>query len=139
MPTKPSKNKHGKDYLDEAVAKSTYRRKPISRNRAIAAGILAVPLGCIGMHDILLRNKKRGFIHILISSVAFGMFFLPLSHAFMIVYKCKHNLGCEDIHGYDDTLNVIVIAGLILFAASIIWGIIEGIIILTHLNRFVEK
>lgn len=139
MPTKPSKNKHGKDYLDEAVAKSTYRRKPISRNRAIAAGILAVPLGCIGMHDILLRNKKRGFIHMLISSVAFGMFFLPLSHAFMIVYKCKHNLGCEDIHGYDDTLNVIVIAGLILFAASIIWGIIEGIIILTHLNRFVEK
>ena len=139
MPTKPSKNKHGKDYLDEAVAKSTYRRKPISRNRAIAAGILAVPLGCIGMHDILLRNRKRGFIHMLISSVAFGMFFLPLSHAFMIVYKCKHNLGCEDIHGYDDTLNVIVIAGFILFAASIIWGIIEGIIILTHLNRFVEK
>lgn len=136
MPTKPSKKSHGKAYLDEAVAKSTYRKKPISRRRAIIAGLLAVPLGCIGFHDLLLRNKKRGFIHCLFSSIAFGMVFFPLMHGFAVVYQCQNGGECISMDGYDDTLNAIVIAGLVLFAASIIWGIVEGIIILTHLNRF---
>ena len=139
MPTAPSKKKHGKDYLDEAVAKSTYRKKPISRRRAMVAGLLAIPLGCIGFHDLLLRNKKRGFIHCLISSIAFGMVLLPVAHAFTIVYQCQNGGECLSIEGYDDTLNVIVIAGLVIFAASIIWGIVEGIIILTHLNRFTSS
>ena len=139
MPTKPSKNrKHGKEYLDEAVAKSTYRKKPVTRKRAVFAGILAFPLGLIGAHDFALRNKKRGFFHLLISTVFFGMVFLPLSHGIFVVYQCQHGGECIDMSGYDDTLNVIVIAGLILLAASFIWGIVEGIIILTHLGRFEE-
>ncbi|MCQ2570747.1 MAG: hypothetical protein MJ154_00650 [Candidatus Saccharibacteria bacterium] len=139
MPTKPTHKKHGKAYLDEAVAKSTHRRKPITRNRAITAGILALPMGCLGMHDIILHNIKRGLIHAVISSIAFGMFLIPLTYAFMVIYKCKHDMGCDDIHGYDDTLNAVLITGIVLFAASVIWGIVEGIIILTHLDRFTEK
>lgn len=136
MPTKPSKKKHGKDYLDEAVAKSTFHKKPITRKRAIIAGLLAIPLGCIGFHDLLLRNKKRGFIHLVVSSIAFGMVFFPLAHAFAVVYQCQIGKECISMEGYDGTLNAIVIAGMIFFAASVIWGIIEGIIILTHLSRF---
>lgn len=139
MPTAPSKRKHGKDYLDEAVAKSTYRKKPITRHRAFIAGILAIPLGCIGFHDLLLRNKKRGFIHCLISSIAFAMVIFPLAHGFAIVYQCQNGGECLSMAGYDDTLNAIVIAGLVIFAASVIWGIVEGIIILTHLNRFTSS
>ena len=139
MPTAPSKKKHGKDYLDEAVAKSTYRKKPITRRRAMIAGILAIPLGCIGFHDFLLRNKKRSFVHTLVSAIAFFMVVIPLAHAFTIVYRCQIGEECLSMEGYDDTLNAIVIAGLVIFAASIIWGIVEGIIILTHLNRFTSS
>ena len=70
MPTKPSHKKHGKDYLDEAVAKSTYRKKPITRSRAIKAGILGILLGTTGIHNAMMRNKKRGFVHLLFSSIS---------------------------------------------------------------------
>ena len=140
MPTKPNKNrKHGKDYLDEAVAKSTYHKKPITRSRAIKAGILGILLGTTGIHNAMMRNKKRGFIHLLFSSAAFGMFFLPISHAFTVVYLCKHGGECIDISSYDDTLNILVIAGFILFFASIVWGIVEGIIILKNCKSFPKK
>lgn len=136
MPTKPTHKKHGKDYLDEAVAKSTYRKKPITRSRAIKAGILGILLGCTGIHNALMHNKKRGFVHLLASSIAFGMFFLPLCHGFLVVYQCQHGGECIDMSSYDDTLNFLVIAGFVLFIASIIWGIVEGIIILANLRRY---
>ena len=140
MPTKPSKHKkHGKDYLDDAVAKSTYHKKPITRGRAIKAGILGILLGTTGIHNALMHNKKRGFVHLLFSSATFGMFFLPLGHAFSVVYLCKHGGECIDISSYDDALNVLVIAGFILFAASIIWGIVEGVIILKNCKSFPKK
>ena len=140
MPTKPSKNKkHGKDYLDEAVAKSTYRKKPITRSRAIKAGIFGILLGTTGIHNAIMRNKKRGFVHLLYSSITFGMFFMPLSYAFSVVYRCQHGGECVDISGYDDTLNVLVIAGFILFFTSIVWGIVEGVIILKNYKSFPKK
>lgn len=139
MPTKPSKKKHGKDYLDEAVAKSTYHKKPITRKRAIRAGILGILLGCTGIHNSIMHNKKRGFAHLLLSTIAFGMFFFPLSHAFLVVYQCQHGGECINITGYDDVLNVLVIAGFILFIASIIWGIVEGIIILKNCKNFPKE
>lgn len=140
MPTAPSKHrKHGKDYLDEAVAKSTFRKKPITRSRAIKAGILGILLGTTGIHNAIMRNKKRGFVHLLFSSAAFGMFFLPLCHAFSVVYLCRHGGECVDMSSYDDTLNALVIAGFILFFASIVWGIVEGIIILKNCKSFPKK
>lgn len=135
MPTKPSR-KHGKDFLDEAVAKSTYRKKELTRNRVIFAGILAFPLGSTGIHNFLMRNKKRGLIHLLYSSTTFGMFFIPMVYGLAVLYRCTHKMGCEDISDYDDTLNAILIAGLILFCISIIWGAVEGVIILLHRNRY---
>jgi hypothetical protein len=139
MPTKPSHKKHGKAYLDEAVAKSTYRKKPITRSRAIKAGILGILLGTTGIHNALMHNKKRGFVHLLYSSTTFGMFFLPLCHGFLVIYKCRHGGECIDMTSYDDTLNALVIAGLILFATSIIWGIVEGVIILKNAKNFPKK
>ncbi len=139
MPTKPNRKKHGKDYLDEAVAKSTYRKKPITRSRAIKAGILGILLGTTGIHNAMMRNKKRGFIHLLFSSITFGMFFLPLGHGLVIVYTCQHGGECIDMSSYDDTLNFILIAGIVLFLASIIWGIVEGIIILKHAGDYPKK
>ena len=140
MPTKPNRNrKHGKDYLDEAVAKSTYHKKPITRSRAIKAGILGILLGTTGIHNAMMRNKKRGFVHLLYSSFTFGMVFLPLCHGFLVVYQCRHGGECIDISGYDDTLNAIVIAGLILFFASIVWGVVEGVIILKNYKSFPKK
>ena len=139
MPTKPSKRKRGKDYLDEAVAKSAYRKKPITRSRAIKAGTLGILLGATGIHNILMHNTKRGLAHLLYSSTAFGMFFLPLCHAFIVVYLCKHGEECIDISSYDDTLNTLVITGFALFATSIIWGAVEGIIILKNYKNFPKK
>jgi TM2 domain-containing membrane protein YozV len=138
MPTKPSSKKHGKAYLDEAVEKSTYRAKPITRKKAIIAGCLALPLGSTGIHNFLMRNKKRGFFHLLISSIAFGLFFFPFSHALLAVYSCQMGGECIDMSSYDDTLNALLITGLILLAGSIIWGAVEGIIILINHKHFEE-
>lgn len=139
MPTKPSHKKHGKDYLDEAVAKSTYRKKPITRSRAIKAGILGILLGTTGIHNAMMRNKKRGFVHLMYSSATFGMFFLPICHGISVVYKCQHGGECIDMSSYDDTLNFILIAGIVLFLASIVWGIVEGVIILKHAGDYPKK
>lgn len=139
MPTKPSRKssfkstKHGKDYLDEAVAKSGYYRKPITKKRAILAGILAIPFGSTGIHNYIMHNAKRGFIQGLIGSITFAMVIIPLSYGIMAYYRKI------DISGYDDTLNAILIIGLIGFAISLIWGIVEGIIILTHIGKFVDN
>ena len=131
MPTAPSKSKqkHGKDYLDEAVAKSTYRHKPISRKRALYAAIL-------GIHNFVMRRKKRGALHVIISTVALSLFFYPFSYGISIVYRCKLGIECIDMSAYDGTLNVLIIAGLVLCVANLLWGIIESIVILINLNRF---
>lgn len=143
MPTKPSKNtskKHGKAFLNEAVAKSGYYRKPITKKRAITAGVVAILLfGSVGIHDFIMQNRKRGLIHMFIGTIAFGMFFVPLCYGISVVYRCRDTGECIDISSYDDTLNAILVAGIFFFLASTIWGIVEGIIILTHLGRFVDK
>ena len=138
MPTKPSKStrKHGKDYLDEAVAKSTYHYKPITRRRAIYAAILGIPFGWAGIHNFIMRRKKRGALHMIISTVALSLFFYPLSYGISVVYRCRKGLECIDMSGYDDTLNVLIIIGLILYGANIIWGIVESVIILINIKRF---
>jgi hypothetical protein len=139
MPTKPSQHKskkHSNNYLDEAVAKSTYHKKPVTRNRAILAGLLGIPFGWIGIHNFLMRRKKRAFAHFTFSSIGFGMFFLPVCYGVAVIYQCRHTKECIDISSYDDTLNAIVITGIILFAISVLWGAIEGIILLINRNRF---
>lgn len=138
MPTKPSKSKqkHGKDFLDEAVAKSTYRYKPVTRRRALYAAIFGIPFGWAGIHNFIMRRKKRGALHVIISTVAISMFFYPICYGVTVVYRCKQGLECVDISGYDDTLNFLIITGLVLYGANIIWGIIESIIILININRF---
>jgi hypothetical protein len=137
MPTKPTKHKnHGKAYLDEAVAKSTYRRKPITRRRALYGALLGIPFGWMGIHNFALRQKKRGLLHMLTSNIAFLLFFIPFCLGIMAVYPCRHGGECIDISSYDDTLNVLLIIGLIAFVVCIIWGIIESVVILINLNRF---
>ena len=49
------------------------------------------------------------------------------------------NLQCIKIDDYDDTLNVIMIIGLILTLVSILWGIVESVIILINRKNFQEK
>ena len=137
MPTKPSKHaKHGKDYLDEAVAKSTYHAKPITRKRATVSGVLGVLLGFTGIHNWIMRRKKRAFMHSMISAIGFFMFFLPIAHGVIVVYNCRHGFGCEDMRSYSDIFNILVIAGFAIFGFSLIWGIVEGITILTHLSHY---
>ena len=138
MPTAPSKSKqkHGKDYLDEAVAKSIYRYKPISRKRALYAAVLGFPFGWAGIHNFVMRRKKRGALHVIISTVALSLFFYPFSYGISVVYRCKLGIECIDMSAYDDTLNALIIAGLVLCVANLLWGIIESIIILINLNRF---
>ena len=140
MPTKPRANK--KMTLDEAVAKSDWRNRPVSRKRATVAGILGIPFGCLGMHDFIMRHKKRGFIHLLITTFVFGMFFTPFMYGVSVAYGCMHpelNLQCIKISDYDDTLNAIMIIGMVLTVASIIWGIVESVIILANRNSFQDK
>ena len=134
MPTKP----HSKITLEEAVAKSTWQSKPITRKRATLAGYFGVLLGFTGVHNLIMRRKKRAFAHAASSAVAFAMMLIPLAHALIVVYKCKHpeQYACPDISGYDDTLNVVLITGIILSILAILWGIAEGIIILANRNRF---
>lgn len=137
MPTKPRTEK--KMTLDEAVAKSDWRNRPVSRKRATVAGIIGIPFGCLGMHDFIMRHKKRGFIHLIATTIAFGLFFGPFIYGVSVVYGCMHpelKLQCVKIDGYDDTLNVIMIIGLVLTLASILWGIIESVIILARRNQF---
>ncbi len=138
MPTAPSKSKtkHGKDYLDEAVAKSTYHSKPISRKRALYAGILGIPFGWAGLHNFIMHRKKRGILHVIFSTIALTLFFYPFSYGITVVYRCKLKIECIDISSYDNTLNVLIIVGLILCALNFIWGIIESIVILINLKRF---
>ena len=140
MPTKPRANK--KMTLNEAVAKSDWRNRPVSRKRATVAGILGIPFGCLGMHDFIMRHKKRGFIHLIATTIAFGLFFVPFIYGVSVVYGCMHpelNLQCIKIGDYDDTLNTIMIIGMVLTVASIIWGIVESVIILANRNSFQDK
>ena len=134
MPTKP----HRKMTLDEAVAKSTWQSKPITRKRATLAGYLGILLGFTGIHNLIMRRKKRAIAHAASSAIAFAMMLIPLAHALIVVYKCKHpeQYACPDISGYDDTLNVVLIAGIILSMLAILWGMVEGVIILLNRNRF---
>ena len=130
MPTKPSKyKKHGKDYLEEAVAKSTYHYKPITRKRAAVAALIGIPFGWSGIHNFMMRRRKRAALHFIISTIAISMFFYPLSYGIAVVYQCQHGGECIDMSGYDDTFNVLIIVGLISFALNILWGIIESVII----------
>ena len=140
MPTKPHAKK--KMTLDEAVAKSDWRNRPISRKRATVAGVLGIPFGCLGIHDFILHHKKRGFIHLIVSSIVFGMFFMPFIYGVSVVYGCMHpelGLQCVNISEYDDTLNVVMTIGLIGTLASIIWGIVESVIVLINRNKFENK
>ena len=111
-------------------------KKPITRKRAIKAGIFGILFGFTGIHNAMLNNKKRALAHLLSSGIAFAMFLAPLIYGIAIVYQCKHSDTCIDISGYDDTLNVILITGMILSVAAILWGIIEGIIILLKSARY---
>ena len=139
MPTKPTKSKkHGKAYLDEAVAKSTYHKKPITRKRAFCAAVFGIPFGWMGMHNFIMRRKKRGLLHLLTSNIAFLLFFVPFCLGIMAVYPCRHGGECIDISSYDNTLNVILIIGIVSFVACLIWGIVESVVILINLNRFPE-
>ena len=134
MPTKP----HKKMTLEEAVAKSTWQHKPITRRRATIAGYLGILLGFTGVHNLIMYRKKRALAHALSSAVAFAMFLLPLFHVLSVVIMCQHpeRYECPDIRGYDGTLNFILTSGLILSGVAILWGIVEGIIILINRNRF---
>ena len=128
MPTKPRTEK--KMTLDEAVAKSDWHNRPVSRKRATVAGILGTPFGCLGIHDLIA------------TTIAFGLFFVPFIYGVSVVYGCMHpemNLQCIKIDDYDDTLNVIMIIGLILTLVSILWGIVESVIILINRKNFQEK
>lgn len=136
MPTKPHKTSHGKNYLDEAVAKSTYHYKPITRKRAATAASLGLFLGWSGLHNFLMRRRKRGALHFILSAISIAMFFYPLCHGIAVVYQCQHGGKCIDMSSYDDFLNVLIIIGLITFAANIIWGIVEAIVIFINLGRF---
>lgn len=135
---KQTERKHGKEFLDEAVEKSTYRPRAISRRRATIAGIFAIPFGWSGIHCLMMRSKKRGLLHFAAATVALAMFVFPVMHGIMVVYNCRKGIECVKIDGYDDALNVLVIAGLILFAANVIWGIVEGVIILKNRKFFSE-
>lgn len=133
MPTKPRKMT-----LKEAVARSTWQEKPITRRRATLAAYFGILLGFTGIHNLIMRRKKRALAHAASSTVAFAMFLGPLIYVLIVVVKCRHpeQYECPDISGYDDTLNVIMIIGMILSALAILWGIVEGIIILLNRNRF---
>ncbi len=133
MPTKPHKMT-----LDEAVARSTWQDKPITRRRATIAGYFGVLLGFTGVHNLIMRQKKRALIHALSSAAAFAMFLAPLIYVLVVVVKCQHpeKFECPDISGYDDTLNVIMIIGMILSGLALLWGTAEGVIILLNRNRF---
>ncbi len=135
MPTKPHRKK-GTAYLDEAVAKSTYHEKQISKRRALIAGLCAFPFGFTGLHNYLMRRKKRAFAHFVISGVALLMFFYPFLIAVKNYMSCRKGLECEDLSQFSVLFNILVIAGIVTFAASFIWAIVEGIVILTHLRRF---
>jgi len=133
MPTKPHKMT-----LEEAVARSTWQEKPITRRRATIAAYLGILLGFTGIHNLIMRRKKRALAHAVSSTIAIAMFLIPLISVLIVVVKCQHpeQFECPDISGYDDTLNVIMIAGMILTALAIIWGFIEGVILLLNRNRF---
>ena len=133
MPTRPHRMT-----LEEAVARSTWQEKPITRRRAVIAGYFGILLGFTGIHNLIMRRKKRALAHALSSAVAFAMFLAPLIYVMVVVVKCHHPelYECPDISGYDDTLNVIMTTGLILSALAILWGFIEGVVILINRNRF---
>ena len=136
MPTKPHRSKDTKKFLDEAVAKSTYHTKPVTRKRALTAALLAFPLGSLGVHNFMMRLKKRGFLHLIVSTIGFSMVFYPLVYGIAVYYKCTYEKQCIDISGYDGLLNAIIITGMVLWSLSIIWGFVEGVIILININRF---
>lgn len=133
MPTKPHKMT-----LEEAVARSTWQEKPITRRRATIAAYFGILLGFTGIHNLIMRRKKRALAHAVSSTAAFALFFGPLLYVLIVVVKCQHpeQYECPDISSYDDTLNVIMIIGMILSALAILWGVIEGIIILLNRHRF---
>ncbi len=133
MPTKPHRMT-----LDEAVARSAWQEKPITRRRASIAAYFGILLGFTGIHNLIMRRKKRALAHALSSAVAFAMFLGPLLYVLIVVYKCQHpaQYECPDISGYDDTLNVIMIIGMILSALALLWGFVEGVVILLNRNRF---
>ena len=133
MPTKPRKMT-----LEEAVARSTWQEKPITRRRATIAAYFGILLGFTGIHNLIMRRKKRALAHAISSAVAFAMFLVPLILVLIVVIKCQHpeQFECPDISGYDDTLNVIMITGIVLSALAVLWGTIEGIILLINRNRF---
>ncbi len=138
MPTKPHKNIKSK--LQEAIEKSTkkHRRKakPLTRKRVTYCGIAGILFGWLGIHNFMMHRPKRAFGHIIYSAITFDMFAIPLIYAAFVVYQCRHGKECIDITSYDDTLNVVVIVGLILFITSVIWGVVEGIILIANRSRF---
>ena len=136
MPTKPHKIS-----LDEAVEASTWRGKPITRKRATVAGILGIIFGFSGLHNLIMHRKKRAAGHFITSSIAFAMFVYPFAYGVAVVY-CNNHIdtfkNCPNVTegGLDTTLNIVMTIGLVLSISALLWGIIEGIIILVHRNRF---
>ena len=140
MPTKPSKSK--RMTLDEAVAASSWKNRPVSRKRATTAGIVGLFFGYMGAHDFIMRHKKRGFIHLIAFSICFTMFLVPFFMGVIAAYCRMHpelKVQCLDLRGNDITLNVIMTTGLVLVVANLIWGIVESVIILAHRKDFEEK
>lgn len=140
MPTKPHSATRSK--LEEAVEKSSrkrHKKKPLTRGRITYCGIMGILFGWLGVHNFMMHRTKRAFGHIIYSAITFDLFFIPFAYAAYVVYQCRHGYECIDMSSYDDTLNVILIIGLILFATSVIWGIIEGIVLITSRSRFPSK
>ena len=134
MPTKPHKN--AKAYLDEAVAKSTAQAKPISHRRAIISGFAGIFCGFSGIHNMLMYRKKRGFVHLLLSTAALALVYYPFRHALYYYVRCRQGIECIDMSSFTIPFNVMVISGFALFVISVIWGVVEGVIILVHHKRF---
>lgn len=107
-----------------------------SPKSAIAAGLLGIFLGSLGIHNFYLGDKKKGIIHlcllggtILLSLI--GSIVVAAGAASVVVPSGNYlNVGGA-VAGFGASAIFVALAGLV-SAGNTIWGFVEGIIILVQ-------
>ena len=134
------KNKTQLLRLDYLEYNEEYKKKhngvSLSREEVMAAGIIGIFLGWLGLHDIILRRWNRGVSH-------FGIVVLGFSIGFWSVI-----FGLGDVSGQiagtrkasGINLEVIMIAGFVIcFLAAYIWGLVDSVYLLQNAKKFPTK
>ncbi len=99
---------------------------PENQKDAFAAGLLALFLGCFGVHDFYLGYKGRGFV-----KLALIFWWLLLTLIFVILAAC----GIATSWAVLGLSVVFTVLGCITMSAAGIWALVDAILLLCGLKK----